>query len=123
MVKMERKKYRKPNFSESLYEMAQVIGCQHVTETDALSRHEASLGNSSEEGDSARNSLFSKFTSTKRPSGFFGTQVGDVNNNSGEVVALPHQSKKGFPSDKHTRARLNNSLAEKSDQKGAQSSG
>ena len=99
MVKMERKKYRKPLYSESMIEMAQLIGCQQGTETDNLSRHEASLGNSSDEGDTERNSLFSKFTSTKRPSGFFGTQIGEANNNSGEV------SVSGVDHKKHSRMR------------------
>ena len=41
--KMELKKYRKPNMSEALLEMANLIGCSNVTETDGLSNHKASL--------------------------------------------------------------------------------
>ena len=40
MVKMEKKKYRKPHMSEALLELSNLIGCTHVsTEGDALSRH------------------------------------------------------------------------------------
>ena len=41
--KMELKKYRKPNMSEALLDIATMIGVSNITESDALSRHEASL--------------------------------------------------------------------------------
>ena len=70
---MERKKYRKPMVSEALLDLATLIGCVKNTETDALSRRGQSLGESSDDEDADKSSLFSKFTHTKRPAGFFGT--------------------------------------------------
>ena len=85
--KMELMKYRKPHTSEALLDMAKLIGCDKLTETDALSRHEASLEQTSDEdiADADKSSLFSKFTASKRPAGFFGTQPGELNNHSGEI--------------------------------------
>ena len=85
--KMELKKYRKPNMSEALLDIATMIGVSNITESDALSRHEASLEQTSDEelADADKSSLFSKFSVTKRPAGFFGTQPGEVHNHSGEI--------------------------------------
>ena len=47
--KMELKKYRKPHMSEALTEIATLVGCSKITESDALSRHEASLEQTSDE--------------------------------------------------------------------------
>lgn len=85
--KMEQKKYRKPHMSEALLDIASLVGCPAITESDALSRHEASLEQTSDDdlNDADKSSLFSKFTATKRPAGFFGTQVGEIHNHSGEI--------------------------------------
>jgi len=83
---MERKKYKKPNMSEALHDMTNLIGCTIiVSDTDNLSRREASLGQTSSDDENERSSLFSKFTSTKRPAGFFGTQPGEIHNHTGEI--------------------------------------
>lgn len=83
--KMELKKYRKPNMSEALLEMATLIGCANITETDALSKHDGLSTSEEDIADADKSSLFSKFTATKRPPGFFGTQPGEANNHSGEI--------------------------------------
>ena len=76
---MEAKKYSQPFMSESLAEMATFIGCvKNSTTTDALSRKEASLGRSSDDEANDKQSVFSRFTSSKRPPGYFGTQIGEL---------------------------------------------
>ena len=85
MVKMERKKYKKPLMSEALQELSNLLGCTHISDTDNLSRHEASLERTSSDEDDDKKSLFSKFTSSKRPAGFFGTKPGETNNHTGEI--------------------------------------
>lgn len=63
MVKMETKKYSRPFLSESLADMASMIGCaKKSSTTDALSRPEVSLEKSSDEDEGERESIFSKFT-------------------------------------------------------------
>ena len=129
LAKMERKKYRKPLLSEALQSLAQLIGVVKQSETDALSVHAGSLQVTTDEEDAENNSLFSKFTGTKRPTGFFGTNIGDANNNSGEVnlrgkdhsdheQLRDKNNASGF--DKHERKRRANkdTLVNKSDQKG-----
>ena len=93
--KMEQKKYRKPHMSESLLDIASLVGCPAVTESDALSRHEASLEQTSEEDllEAEKSSLFSKFSVSKRPAGFFGTQPGEVHNHSGEINVTVNKAK------------------------------
>ena len=111
---MERKKYKKPMFSEALIDMATLIGCAKNTETDAFSRKEASLGETSDD-EADKSSLFSKFTHTKRPSGFFGTQPLEVNNNQGEIIIEDSPSKTGMYSDKHVRHRIRDPTIVKSE--------
>ena len=47
---------------------------------------------SDEDVDIDAKSLFSKFSTTKRPAGFFGTQPGENNNHSGEIEIIMKQS-------------------------------
>ena len=69
MLAMEKKKYLQPYLTESLAEIADVIGCFKSKATEDC----LSVSDKSSEEDAQ--SIFSKFTSTKRPSGFFGTQT------------------------------------------------
>ena len=85
MVKMERTKYRKPYISEALADMANLLGCTKAPEKDLWSCKEVSLDQtSSDDMDADKSSLFSKFTQTKRPAGFFSSEPGEVNNHTGE---------------------------------------
>ncbi len=69
MLAMEKKKYLQPYLTESLTDMAVVIGCLKLKGPDDLL---SATDKSSEEDEQ---SIFSKFTATKRPSGFFGTHT------------------------------------------------
>jgi len=113
MLIMEKKKYLQPYLSESLTEMATVIGClkQQIPD-DALSASQES----SEDEDGDRESLFSKFTASKRPSGFFGTQT-TLKQHSTEVIVAPTTSEGKLFNEKHTTKRFQDNTM-KSDQKG-----
>ena len=72
LLKMEGKKYSRPFMSESLADMAAMIGnMKNSQTTDALSKK--SLGKSSDDDENDRQSIFSRFTQSKRPQGYFGT--------------------------------------------------
>ena len=116
--KMEQRKYRKPHLSEALVEMANLIGVKNMTETDALSRHDGLSSSDEDIADAEKSSLFSKFTATKRPAGFFGTQPGENNNHSGEINISSVTVDKAQPWRLHRDDTI-----EKSDQKGQPRSG
>ena len=80
LVKMERTKYRKPYVSEALADMAKLLGCTKAAEKDLWSEKEFS----DEDIDADKSSIFSKFTSSRRPAGHFSTEPGEINNHSGE---------------------------------------
>ena len=105
---MERKKYRKPLLSEALNTLANLIGVVKKSETDELSVHAGSLQGTTDDDEAAENnSIFSKFTGTKRPTGFFGTKIGDANQNSGEAsneaTVRDREKNNGSGFDKHEK--------------------
>ena len=89
MVKMERTKYKKPMMSEALTDLAKWLGCEKPKNDDFLDRGVGLIETTSDEESAENGSLFSKFTVTKRPKGHFGRQVGEANQNSGEVEISP----------------------------------
>ena len=120
MIKLEKRKYLKPNFSESLKEMAILIGCVVTSqETDALSRG-SSLGETNPDDDADQKSLFSKYTTSKRPTGFFAGPGESRNDHSGEISV--EKSGRAFYNEKHIPRRALQDNSMKSDQKGDPSS-
>ncbi len=80
MKKMERKKYKKPLMSEAVFDMLKLVGdLKTKSDNDELSRRDGEIDASSDGDDIEKQSLFSKFTSSKRPVGFFGNQLGEAN--------------------------------------------
>lgn len=110
---MELKKYRKPHMSEALMEIATLVGCTKVTESDALSRKSLEQTSDEDLNNAEKSSLFSKFSVSKRPAGFFGTQPGDVHNHTGEINVTVEKSA-AFHSPKRP---YRDDTIEKSDQK------
>ena len=84
LVKMERTKYRKPFLSEALADMAKLLGCTKAPEKDLWSQREGTQETSDEDIDADKSSIFSKFTSSKRPAGHFSTEPGEIHNHTGE---------------------------------------
>ena len=72
---------------------------------------------SDEDVDIDAKSLFSKFSTTKRPAGFFGTQPGENNNHSGEIEIIMKQSLSKEKQKSPKRRNLDDTI-NKSDQKG-----
>jgi len=97
--RMEKSKYRKPLFSEAMLDLAGVLAVRAPEPSDALSRAENSLERSVEAEDAEKHSLFSKYTASKRPAGFFGTAVGDAHQHSDEVA--PVKNRESLKNEKH----------------------
>ena len=112
---MEIKKYRKPHMSEALMEIASLVGCTKVTESDALSRKSLEQTSDEDLNNAENSSLFSKFSVSKRPAGFFGTQPGDVHNHTGEINVTVDKSA-SFKSPAKKKPYRDDTI-EKSDQK------
>ena len=67
---MEKSKYSSPHFAEGLQELASIFNCTYFEEKkDFLSEDEGSKTGGSAD---SRFSGFSRFSQSKRPSGFFG---------------------------------------------------
>ena len=75
LVKMERKKYTAPRLSEALKDLASLLNVtSSFIEKDAFSLQGSNTNTSDDEEDDV-NSLFSKFTATRRPSLFYGDKL------------------------------------------------
>ena len=113
MAALEKRKYLKPNLSESLQEMAILAGWTGTaTETDALSKG-SSLGDTNPDGDADQKSLFSKYTVSKRPTGFFAGPGEKRNDHSGEISV--ERTGKAFYNEKHEPQRGRGDSTQKSD--------